>query len=120
RTGISEFLLNSEFLLPNYPLLLALDPAFDIALLAGAHRQGSWRHVFANRRARADVRPLANRDRGDELGVATDERAVLDGGGVLVRAVVVARDRAGTDVDPRSDDGVPEIREVHGLRSGAE
>ena len=36
------------------------------------------------------------------------------------RAVVVAGDRAGADVDVRADRRVAEIREVHRLRPGAE
>ena len=39
---------------------------------------------------------------------------------VLLRAVVVAGDRAGADVDVRADHRVAEIGEVHRLRAGAE
>ena len=57
---------------------LLLDPALDVALLAGADRERAGGHVLADRRAGADVRALADRDRRDQLRVAADERAVLD------------------------------------------
>src|SRR5206468_4096784 len=79
-----------------------------------------WRHVARDRRAGGDVRPAADVHGRDELRVAADERLVLDHGLMLLLAVIVARDRAGADVDPFSDDRVPEITEVVGLRPGAE
>src|SRR4051795_11010878 len=76
----------------------AFDPAFDVALLAGADRERAGRHVLADRRAGADVGVLPHGDRRDELRVAADERAVLDRRGLLADTVVVAGDRAGADV----------------------
>ena len=64
-------------------LLLLFDPALDIPLLAGADRQRARRHVLPDRRAGSDVGALADRDRRDELRVASDEGAVLDGGRVF-------------------------------------
>src|SRR5450432_1573775 len=51
----------------------------------------------------------------DELAVRADEGAVLDDRLTLLVAIVIARDRAGADVDTRADDGVPQIAEVVGL-----
>ena len=49
----------------------------------------------------ATYAPLPIVHRRDELRVAADEHVVLDDGRMLVHAVVVARDRAGADVDVR-------------------
>src|SRR5205823_776703 len=78
-------------------------PAVDVALLARADGERSFRHVLADRSAAADVRALADRHRRHQLGVAADERAVLDDRPILLLAVVVARDGAGADVHLRAD-----------------
>ena len=77
-------------------------------------------HVFGDRRSRGDVGALADAHRRDQLRVAADERAVLDDRRVLVRAVVVAGDRAGADVDLLADRRVAEVRQVVGLRPAPE
>ena len=62
------FLLSTfYFLLSTFHFLLPLHPAFDVPLLAAAHREGARRNVLADRRAAADVGALADRDRRDEL-----------------------------------------------------
>src|SRR6187397_2444293 len=96
------------------------DPVFKVALLPGAHGQRSGGHVFANGRTAADIGAFANRDRGHELAVAANERAVLDGGQVLLLSVVVARNRAGADVDAFADDRVAQVRQMAGLGPLAE
>src|SRR5215813_11252816 len=101
-------------------LFLGLDPAVEVPLLARADRQRAGRNVLADRGAAADVCALADRDRRHQLRVAADERAVLDRRLVFLLAVVVARDRAGADVHLRADRRVAEIREMPGLRAGAE
>src|SRR4051812_31410894 len=100
--------------------LLLRHPSVDVALLARADGEPPGRHVFADRRPRADVRALADRDRRDELAVAADEGAVLDHRLVLVRAVVVARDHAGADVHLVADRRVPQVREMVRFRAFAE
>ena len=87
------------------PALIARAPARDVLTDSGS---------------RADVRVAANRDGRDELRVAADERAVVDGRDLLPGAVVVARDRPGADVDLFADDCVTEIREVSGFGPGTE
>src|SRR6185312_14993055 len=101
------------------PLLLR-DPVFESPLLPRADCQRAGRHVFTNRRAAADVRPFADRDRSDELRITADERPVFDRGLVLVHAVVVAGDGAGADVDLRADLRVAEIGEMHRLGTRTE
>src|SRR6187551_726249 len=99
---------------------LALDPPFDIALLAGADGQGPWRYVLTHRRARSDIRALSNRHGSNQLRIAADERAVLDHRALFLLPVVVADDGAGTDVDVGADLGVPEVRQVAHLGAGPE
>src|SRR4051812_27328320 len=53
------------------------------------------RHRLGDHRPCRHVRAFANVDRRDECRVAPDERAVADPRGVLLEAVVVARDRPG-------------------------
>src|SRR3954467_1784169 len=101
-------------------LFLLLDPAVDVALLAGTDCEGARRHVLADGRAGSHVRVPRHRDRRDELRVAADERAVLDDGLVLAGAVVVAGDRAGADVHLLADRRVAEVGQVFRLRSLAE
>ena len=64
----------------------------------------------------AMVAPAAHGDRGDELGVRADENIVFDDRAVLVRAVVVARDRARADVHVAPDRRIADVGQVVGLR----
>src|SRR5678810_1046220 len=91
--------------------LLLLDPAVFVDLLAARDTERAGRHVLDDRRAGGDVGPLADPHRSDQLRVAADEGAVLDHRRMLVRAVVVARDGAGADVDLLADRRVAEIRQ---------
>src|SRR5437588_7834667 len=109
----------APFALP-LALLLLIDPALDVPLLAGTDGQGARRDRFANCRAAAHVRALADGDRRHELRVAADEGAILDHGLMFFLAVVVARDRSGADVHVRADGRVAEIRQMHRLRSRPE
>src|SRR5213078_199122 len=102
------FPVNAEWRMPNaeripdrdwsLPRFSLLDPAFDVALLAGADREGARRHVLADSRAGSDVGTRVHGDGRNQLGIAADEGAVLDHRRMLVRSVVVARDRARADV----------------------
>src|SRR5690348_8995105 len=106
---------SAPVLLPSFR-----DPSLDVPLFAGAHRERSGRNVLTNRGAAADVRAAPDGHGRHELRIAADERAVLDRRPGLLFAVVVAGDRAGADVHLRANGRVPEIREVHRLRGGAE
>src|SRR5439155_8522 len=77
---------------------------------------GGWRHVLRDGRGGADVGALADREEGHEARVGADERAVADRGRVLRDAVVVARDRAGADVDVGAHGRVADVGDVRHLR----
>src|SRR5579862_630377 len=116
---------------PTYPTIPHMSgPLFQVLLLAKLRgplrlvflpsprdRERIRRHVLDDRRPRRDVGALANVNRRDELRVAADEDAILDDGGMLRDPVVVARDRAGADVDARADRRVSKVREVIRFRS---
>ena len=70
--------------------------------------------------SRADVRSVPQADRRDQRAVGADEDPVADGGGVLARAVVVAGDDSGADIDARSDDRIAQVCEVVGLGAAAQ
>src|SRR5688572_856994 len=106
-------------LLPGLCRSLALDPAFDIPLLAGADRQRPRRHVFPEGRACPDVGAAAHRQRRDQLRIAADEGPILDDGLMLLLAVVVAGDRACPDVDVGPNRRVAKVGEVVGLGAGS-
>src|SRR5207245_7302516 len=88
---------NPESLIPAL-LFSPRDPPVNVSLLAGADRKRAGGDVLANRRPAADICALADRHRRDQLRVAADERAVLDGRLVLVDADVVARVGASAEV----------------------
>src|SRR5262245_21124370 len=95
-------------------------PALDVTLLARADGKRSRRDVLANRRAGAHIGAFTDSYRRDQLAVAADKGAVLDGGRVFRRAVVVARNGSGTDVHVGSDDCVAKVGEVHRLGAASD
>src|SRR5687768_18008225 len=99
--------------------LFPLDPAVDVALLAGADRQCARGYVLAYRRSAADIRAFADGDRRNQLRIAADEGAVFDDRLLLPDPVVVAGDRAGSDVYIRPDRRIAEVGEVICLGPGA-
>src|SRR5690606_3418220 len=103
--------------------LLALHgplPARDRGLTHPRDRQLAGRRILVDRRAGGDRRAGADLDRRDERRVRADEYAVADHGTVLVRAVVVARDRAGSDVHIRADGRVADVAQVVDLAAGGD
>src|SRR5690348_10763685 len=86
-----------------------IGPALDVDLLHARQRERAARHVLGDRGSGADVRIATDRDGRHQLAIAADERAGLDRGLVLRDAVVVAGDRAGTDVGLRPDRRVTEV-----------
>src|SRR5690606_36693198 len=98
--------------------LLRAPPPVDARLPRARDRQLAGRRVLRDRRARTDRRACADLDRRDEHHAGTDERTVPDHGAVLVRAVVVASDRAGADVDLRADRGVAYVGQMVHLAAG--
>ena len=63
---------------------------------------------------------MTDGDRCDKLRVGTDEDAVLDHGAMLVRAIVVAGNRAGTDIDVAADGRVADVRKMINLAALAD
>src|SRR5260221_881067 len=84
-------------------------------LLHARESQLACRSVLGERGSRTERRAPAHAHRRDQLGVRTDEDVVFDDGAVLVRAVVVAHDRAGAHVDVSSYLAVAYVGEVIGL-----
>ena len=85
------------------------DPALLVDLLAARDRQRAGRHVLGDRRAGGDVRARADADGRDQLLSLPMNAPSSITVGCFVRAVVVARDRAGADVDLLADRRVAEI-----------
>ena len=97
----------------RYSLLSTLPgPAVLVLLPAPRDAEALVRHVHRDRRTRRDERAAADGDGRHELRVAPDEGAVANHCGVLVRAVVVARDDAGPHVHVLTNRRVAEIREM--------
>src|SRR4029453_19353695 len=95
-------------------------PALDELDRDAAHREPPGRHVLGDRRAGGDVGVVAHGHGRDELGVAADLHPVADPGEVLLEAIVVAGDGAGSPVAVGADLAVAEIGEGIGLRAGAQ
>src|SRR5450759_4563503 len=73
---IPHMVQTPEMLRSLLPVLL--DPTLFIDLLAARDPERARRHVLDDRRARGDIRPLADAHGSHQLRVAADERAVLD------------------------------------------
>src|SRR5882762_5760387 len=94
-------------------------PAWNGHLLGAGQSQLACRSVLGERGSGAEPRPAADAHRRDKLRVRADENIVLDDGAVLVRPVVVAHDRAGTDVDVAADVAIAYVGEMIGLGTRA-
>src|ERR671935_591309 len=90
-------------------------PTLDGPLLGALDREGVGRDVPGDRRTCRRLRPVTDRQGGDQHGIRSDEGAVADGGAVLVDPVVVDEHGAGADVDPGADVGVAHVGEVRHL-----
>src|SRR5262249_30582645 len=85
-------------------------------LLLGAHDgKGLSLDVAGNDAAGADVGAIADLDGRHQGGVGTDKRAVADIGKVLVEAIVIAKNRARTDVGTRTDAPIADVAQMIGL-----
>ena len=91
-------------------------PAADGRLPRACDGQFPGRRIGADGRAGADGGVLADRYGRDQGAVRADKSAVLNDGTMFVRAVVVAGDRAGADVDCRTDGRIADIAQVIRLR----
>ena len=78
------------------------------------------RRVFGDGGAGADGGTLRYCYRRDQLSIGADKNIVLDDRLVFIGAVVIARNRAGTDVDVLSDYGVADVTQVIRLAAGGD
>src|SRR6266571_4639038 len=102
----SRFFSGSEF------AAFSCGPAGFVDLADARDSQAMRRNVFRDRRTSGHVRVIADAYRSDENGIAADENAFANMGGVLLEAVVVAGDRAGSDVGFWADLGIAKIGQM--------
>src|SRR5258708_7422345 len=69
-------------------------PAGLVDLAAAGDSQSIRRYVFRDGRTRGDVRTVPNAHGRDEGSIAADENFAADRGRILVKAVVIAGNRA--------------------------
>src|SRR6185369_1684083 len=102
--------------MPHMMLFLRFLPRALVARLGClrllVEREDAGLDVAPHGRAGAYRRAAANRDRGHQLRIGPDVDVVLDHRPMLVRAVVVAGDRARTDVDVAPDRRVAHVGQV--------
>ena len=115
RTWLAGPLFSPRRLRWRASLLARPLPAGDRHLLRARNRELAGRGVAGQRGAGAERRAATDGHRRDQLRVGADEDVVLDHGAVLVRAVVVAGDGAGADVDVAADGRVADVGEMIGL-----
>src|SRR5215472_8317519 len=90
-------------------------PAGLVGLAAARDAQGIGGHVVGDGRARGHVRAVADPYRRDQSRIAADEDLIPDRGGLFVKAIVIAGDRARADIGLAAQLGVPQIGQVQGL-----
>src|SRR6266403_6329837 len=95
-------------------------PACFISLTAARDSQGIRWDVFGDRGTRRDIRPIADSNRRNQRGIASDKNFVADVRRKFVEAVVVAGNRTSADVCFRADLRNAEIGEVHRLGAFAD
>src|SRR6266404_1544175 len=95
-------------------------PACFISLTAARDSQGIRWDVFGDRGTRRDIRPIADSNRRNQRGIASDKNFVADVRRKFVEAVVVAGNRTSADVCFRADLRIAEIGEVHRLGAFAD
>ena len=87
-------------------------PALHYSLAVASNGEFAGGGIAVDDGAGSDGRVLANGYRRDEGAIGADEDAVFDARHVLVHAVVVAGDGAGTDVHVGTDVGVADVGKV--------
>src|SRR6185369_9276102 len=73
-------------------------PARDAQLARTGHGQRIGRRLARDRAPAADRRAAPDPDRRDQHAIRSDARFVVDDGAMLVRAVVICRDRSRAEV----------------------
>src|SRR5450759_2504185 len=94
----------------NWPL-----PSLDGRLFAARQVELARRCVAVDRRTRTNRCALAYRHRRDQLCIRADEYIVFDDGAMFVRAIIIAGDRASTDVHSSADRTVADVAEMLSL-----
>src|SRR5262245_60012771 len=95
-------------------------PAFLVYLTSASDSERLRRDVFGDGRTSGDISVFTDADRRNQLRIRADEGAVFNDRGMLLFAVVVARDHSGADVDILSDCGVAQISMMHRFSAGPE
>ncbi len=78
------------------------------------------RRVFGDGGAGADGGTLRYCYRRDQLSIGANKNIILDDRLVFIGAIVIARNRAGTDVDVLSDYGIADVAQVIRLAAGGD
>src|SRR4029077_4482959 len=99
---------------------LLLRPAFPRPFLAFIENQRAGGNVMTNRRCSGDVNVIAQRDRRNQRGIASDLHSIANFGSVLLKPVVIAGNGPGADIAVPPDRHVSEIGKMVGLCPFAE
>src|SRR3979411_2124606 len=90
-------------------------PVFNRDLLGAGNCQLRRRHLFDNRRTGRDGGSRAYGDRRDQHAVRSRVHVILDGRAMLIGAIVVGNDGAGTNVHTLTQRSIADVRQVVGL-----
>ena len=93
----------------------APSPVLLIGLTATGDCKRLRRHILSDHRARADIGAVSDLYRRDQCGIRSNKGILSNLGAMLGDAIVIARDRAGTDICARPNGRVTDIAEVIGL-----
>src|SRR4029077_14841114 len=104
------------FLLGGHGFALRFCPTLFRSLASAPKRKRILGHIFSDDGGRPDVGAFADLYRGNQRAVAADEDVVANFGLVLVDAIVIARNRAGSHVHARADVSIAEIGKMVCLR----
>src|SRR5260370_42452657 len=95
-------------------------PARLVDLTAAGNAQAVGRNIFRDGGTGGDVGAVADAHRGDQCRIAADKYSLANLCGVLLEAVVIAGNGAGSDVGFGADAGVSQVREMRNLRAFAD
>ena len=91
-----------------------------VHLAAAADTQAIGGNVFGNRGPRSNVGVIADAHGRYENRVATNEHSLADRRGMLLKAIIVARDRSSANIGLGTDLRIAEIGKVRHFRAFAD